>query len=66
MLKAIEKKEIETELAEISQIPDLTAPVDEATAKSLSILLEKIEDHDDVSAIYHNAEFPESEGGDED
>ncbi|MBL6763509.1 MAG: YebC/PmpR family DNA-binding transcriptional regulator [Verrucomicrobiae bacterium] len=66
VLKAIEEKEIETELAEISQIPDLTAPVDEATAKSLSILLEKIEDHDDVSAIYHNAEFPESEGGDED
>lgn len=60
VLKAVEEKGIATELAEISQIPDLTAPVDAGTTKSLSNLLEKIEDHDDVNAIYHNAEFPDT------
>jgi len=59
--KAVEEKEIETELAEISQIPDLITPVDAGTAKSLNTLLEKIEDHDDVNSVYHNAELPETD-----
>jgi len=59
--KAVEEKGIETELAEISQIPDLVTPVDPATAKGLNTLLEKIEDHDDVNEVYHNAEIPDTD-----
>lgn len=58
--KAVEEKGIETELAEISQIPDLITPVDAGAAKSLNTLLEKIEDHDDVNAVYHNADIPDT------
>lgn len=61
VMKAVEEKDIETEIAEISQIPDLVTPVDAATAKSLNTLLEKIEDHDDVSALYHNADIPDTD-----
>lgn len=57
--KAVEAKGIATEVAEISQIPDLTAPVDQSAAKSVNTLLEKIEDHDDVNSVYHNADLPE-------
>lgn len=57
--KAVEEKGIATEVAEISQIPDLTVPADADTAKTLNTLIEKIEDHDDVNSVYHNAELPE-------
>lgn len=57
--KAVEAKGIPTELAEISQIPDVTAPVEGDALKTLLILIEKIEDHDDVNSVYHNAELPE-------
>jgi len=57
--KAVEEKGIATEVAQISQIPDLTVPADAGTAKTLNTLLEKIEDHDDVNSVYHNAELPE-------
>jgi YebC/PmpR family DNA-binding regulatory protein len=57
--KAVEAKGIATEVAEISQIPDLVAPVEGSAVKTLTTLLEKIEDHDDVSSVYHNAELPE-------
>ncbi|MGB0578360.1 MAG: YebC/PmpR family DNA-binding transcriptional regulator, partial [Limisphaerales bacterium] len=57
--KAVEEKGIATEVAQLSQIPELTVPADAATAKTLNTLLEKIEDHDDVNSVYHNAELPE-------
>ena len=59
--KAVEAKGIATEVAEISQIPDMTAPLDAGAAKTLNTLIEKIEDHDDVNSVYYNAELPEDE-----
>ncbi|MFT4691456.1 MAG: YebC/PmpR family DNA-binding transcriptional regulator [Verrucomicrobiia bacterium] len=55
--KAVEDKGIKPEVAEISYIPELTVPIDEKTSISVTNLMEKIEDHDDVNSVYSNAEF---------
>ena len=58
--KALEEKEIATEIAEISMVPQNTIPVnDEPTAKKILDLMEMFEDHDDVQNVYSNFDIPD-------
>ena len=58
--KALEEKEIATEIAEISMVPQNTIPVeDEHTAKKILDLMEMFEDHDDVQNVYSNFDIPD-------
>jgi len=58
--KALEEKEIPTEIAEISMVPQNTVEVnDEATAKRIILLMEAFDDHDDVQNAYANFDIPD-------
>ena len=58
--KGLEEKEIPTELAEISMIPQNTVPVADAnTARKILGLMEDLEDHDDVQNVYANFDIPD-------
>ncbi len=58
--KALEEKEIATEVAEISMVPQNTVAVaDAATAKKIISLMESFEDHDDVQNVYANFDIPQ-------
>ena len=58
--KALEEKEIATEIAEISMVPQNTIPVeDEPTAQKILDLMEMFEDHDDVQNVYSNFDIPD-------
>jgi YebC/PmpR family DNA-binding regulatory protein len=60
VLKKIESAGIKPEVAEISSLPTLTAPLPDAAAVTATTrLIEALEDHDDVKEVYSNAEFPE-------
>ena len=51
---------IEPVSAEITMVPQNTVPVDSANARSVLRLVEALEDHDDVQAVYSNFDIPES------
>ena len=56
--QAIETKEIAMETAEITQLPEMTAPVSsEAEMEKVQKLVDRLEDHDDVQGVYTNAEM---------
>ena len=56
--QAIETKEIAMETAEITQLPEMTAPVSsEAEMEKVQKLVDRLEDHDDVQSVYTNAEM---------
>lgn len=56
--QAIETKEIAMETAEITQLPEMTAPVSsEAELEKVHKLVDRLEDHDDVQSVYTNAEM---------
>ena len=58
--KALQEKEIATEVAEISMVPQNTIAIDdEKTAKKIISLMEAIEDHDDVQNAYANFDISE-------
>ena len=58
--EAIKEKDITTEVAEISMVPQNTVPVsDAATAKKIIALMEVFEDHDDVQNVYANFDIPD-------
>ncbi|MHC4172533.1 MAG: YebC/PmpR family DNA-binding transcriptional regulator [Planctomycetota bacterium] len=58
--KTLREKEIPTEVAEISMVPQNTVPVnDEGTAKKIISLMEVFEDHDDVQNTYANFDIPD-------
>ncbi len=58
--KTLKEKEIPTEVAEISMVPQSTVPVsDEGTAKKIISLMEAFEDHDDVQNTYANFDIPD-------
>jgi len=58
--KALEQKEIATEVAEISMVPQNTIPIeDEPTAKKILELMDMFEDHDDVQNVYSNFDIPD-------
>jgi len=58
--EAIKEKDIATEVAEISMVPQNIVPVnDAATAKKIISLMEAFEDHDDVQNSYANFDIPD-------
>ncbi len=58
--KTLKEKEIPTEVAEISMVPQNTVPVnDEETAKKIISLMDAFEDHDDVQNTYANFDIPD-------
>jgi len=58
--KTLKEREIPTEVAEISMVPQNTVPVnDEGTAKKIISLMEVFEDHDDVQNTYANFDIPD-------
>jgi len=58
--KALQEKEIPTEVAEISMVPQNTVPIsDEQTAKKIISLMEAFEDHDDVQNTSINFDIPD-------
>ncbi len=57
---ALEAAGIEPTSAEVTQVPQNTVPVDETNARSVLRLVEGLEDHDDVQAVYANFDIPES------
>jgi YebC/PmpR family DNA-binding regulatory protein len=58
--KALQEKEIATEVAEISMVPQNTIAInDEHTAKKIISLMEDFEDHDDVQNAYANFDIPD-------
>jgi YebC/PmpR family DNA-binding regulatory protein len=54
MQKALEEKKIEVTSAELQRIPTTTVQLDEKQAAEVEALIEKIEDDDDVQAVYSN------------
>ena len=57
--QAIEAQGIACESAEVTAIPDLTVPLqDAATRDAVAGLLEALDDHDDVQQVHSNAAFP--------
>jgi len=57
---ALKEREIATEVAEISMVPQNTVPVnDEATARKIISLMEAFEEHDDVQNTYANFDIPD-------
>jgi YebC/PmpR family DNA-binding regulatory protein len=58
--KTLDEKEIPTELAEISMVPQNTVPVNDLeTAKKILALMEDFEDHDDIQEVYANFDIPD-------
>jgi len=52
--KALEERNIATLSAEIEWIPTTTVPVTDAQAEDVSKLIERLEQDDDVSKVFHN------------
>jgi len=58
--ETLKEKEIPTQVAEISMVPQNTVAVnDERTAKKIISLMEVLEDHDDVQNAYANFDVPD-------
>jgi YebC/PmpR family DNA-binding regulatory protein len=57
---AIEGAGITLVSAEVTMVPQNTVAVDESNAKQVLKLVEGLEDHDDVQAVYANFDIPES------
>jgi YebC/PmpR family DNA-binding regulatory protein len=51
---------IEPTSAEVTMVPQNTVPVDGGDARSVLKLVEFLEDHDDVQAVYANFDIPEA------
>jgi YebC/PmpR family DNA-binding regulatory protein len=57
---ALQEKEIPTEIAEISMVPQSTITIDDAdTAKKILRLMDELEDHDDIQNVYANFDIPD-------
>jgi YebC/PmpR family DNA-binding regulatory protein len=57
---AIEETGVTPSSAEVTMVPQNTVPVDETNARSVIRLVEGLEDHDDVQAVYANFDIPDS------
>ncbi len=58
--KTLEEKEIPTEVAEISMIPQSAVAINSIeTAKKILALMEDFEDHDDIQEVYANFDIPD-------
>lgn len=52
--KALEDRHVTPRSAEIEWIPNITVPVNDAQAEDVSKLIERLEQDDDVSKVFHN------------
>ena len=59
MQKKLEDLNIEAKNAELQRIPNSTNPLDIDAAKKILTMLEKFEEDDDVTNVYHNLEMTE-------
>jgi len=60
--EALEQQGLTFLSAEVNKIPQNTVSVDDPEIlKSIQKLLDMLDDNDDVSNVYHNAELPEEE-----
>lgn len=59
---ALAEKGFEPSSAQLSMLPQTFSDLDVATGEKVLRLLEMLEDLDDVTNVYTNANFPESEG----
>jgi YebC/PmpR family DNA-binding regulatory protein len=58
--EALKEKNIPTEVAEISMVPQNTVPINNVeTAKKIIATMEDFEDHDDVQNVYANFDIPQ-------
>ena len=58
--KAVEAKGIKCDVAEITELPTVTAPLTDTNAvAAVNKLIEALEEHDDVKEVYSNADFSE-------
>lgn len=57
--EALEAKNIEFLEASVKMIPDTYSEISEEDAKKFQKMLDLCDDDDDVTNLYHNAEFPE-------
>ena len=57
--EALEEKGIEFLEAEVKMIPDTYSQINEDDAKKFQKMLDLLDEDDDVTEVYHNAEFPE-------
>ncbi len=56
----LKEKEISTQVAEISMVPQSDVAIDDVeTAKKIISLMEELEDHDDVQNVYANFDIPD-------
>jgi len=63
--EALEQQGLTFLSAEVSKIPQNTVSVDDPdTLKNIQKLLDMLDDNDDVTNVYHNAELPEEEDED--
>jgi YebC/PmpR family DNA-binding regulatory protein len=61
--RQLEAKGFKCAVAEVTQLPTLSVPLDPATAAAVNKLIEALEEHDDVKEVYSNADFPDEAGG---
>ncbi len=59
--KAIQDKNIETQSAEVTMIPNSTVKVTGDDAKKILELMNSLEDHEDVQNVYANFDIPDQE-----
>ena len=58
--KQLETKSIKAAVAEVTELPTVTVPLQgDLAVSAVNKLLDALEDHDDVKEVYSNAEFPE-------
>ena len=57
--EALEAEEIEFLEAAVKMVPDTYTEIKEDDAKKFQKMLDLLDDDDDVTDVYHNAEFPE-------
>ena len=56
---ALEAADLEFESAELTWTPQMTVACDMKLGQQVMRLVDALDDHDDVQAVYHNAELPE-------
>ncbi len=57
--KGIEEAEIEIQSADLSMVADVTVQLDLGGARKVMRLVDTLEEHDDVDAVYSNSDIPD-------
>ena len=59
VLNTLEKAGFESESAEVTKLPDTTITLDNETTQKVLNLVERLEDNDDVQAVFTNMDIPD-------